>query len=328
MNEETLDTAFIESKSQIKSFYARNKVFFTEIFKYLDKENSLEKNGYFYLSDKILLESADCSSVRQGYSQNISADDILKELTNKWDDTKYKLKSHLIYDSICNIIPIESVSDLLRFIEKYEYDEKNEQLYFRGQSNFGYSLKPSLFRNENLLKHEDDIKNDVCQMYPELHKEKGLNLKAYFQHYGLPTELLDVTRNPLAALFFACFVGEDKQNKNEDGRVLIFRIKNTEITVIGNKEEPLNNSKSESGYKCIRTNFNSERIKHQDGAFLYCEKDSRIRDSLENENRTLLLITKDNKEKILKELRLLGIDEYFIYPEFEHFCKAIRHKYS
>ncbi|WP_295723009.1 FRG domain-containing protein [uncultured Bartonella sp.] len=39
------------------------------------------------------------------------------------------------------------------------------------------------------------------------------------QHYGLPIRLLDVTMNPLVALFFAC---SDEEQKDQDGAVYVF----------------------------------------------------------------------------------------------------------
>jgi hypothetical protein len=44
------------------------------------------------------------------------------------------------------------------------------------------------------------------------------------QHYSLPTRLLDITSNPLTALYFAC-----KSNLDHDGEVVVFPIERSQI---------------------------------------------------------------------------------------------------
>lgn len=102
-------------------------------------------------------------------------------------------------------IRISSVSEFIQKIVQRD-KEAGTETFYRGHANKDWELLPSIFRTPNGVEKEHLLFRDMVAHEPQSFSEckSALDYLVQMQHYGLPTRLLDMTTNPLVALYFAC----------------------------------------------------------------------------------------------------------------------------
>lgn len=123
--------------------------------------------------------------------------------------------------SVRRVIDINSVSE---FVDHVMHWKRDNQLpvAFRGQSYFGWRAEPRLFRDDvGLYKHEKNAVRDIVSVHPQEFRDDQtmFDRLVRMQHYELPTRLLDVTLNPLVALYFATARYQDASGDDQAGKV-------------------------------------------------------------------------------------------------------------
>ncbi len=250
---------------------------------------------------------------------------------------------------------ISSIEDYLDWISlsrktdinnnKSNFSDGLSNVYYRGQACISWEITASIFREP--YKHNDLAEHKLlneasAQLWNKLsnfttHLEKLI----YLQHYGMATRLLDVTYNPLIALYFAC-CSDDKcdgaiysgvKYEKENPKIAELTAEFIFTQVWTNITESLNQYSIEKGVQLndfleplfIYPPINNPRLKSQKGAFIMCPliKDTgdniiRYSDSLDNSpffgyNRAIVLHEK--KTKLLKSLHILGIDKGNVYQD-------------
>jgi len=243
--------------------------------------------------------------------------------------------------------------------------EDKRGVFYRGQADKSYTLTPNVFR-KGLLEKEHILIQDMLMNSPNDFSSipNTLERLVKMQHYGLPTRLLDVTTNPLVALYFACSEHTDKDGElfafydyMEQPSNLTAQLLASLTEYTGSSERQMIGFLSERGYVnmelvgltakqyiAIVAPRNNERIKRQCGAFIvtgirggtdgnpfqktYFDLRPLLIREFDDGIPRSIIIPKDTKPKLLTELDAIGINHAFIYPELEHQATSIKTKYE
>ena len=119
---------------------------------------------------------------------------------------------------------IRCIADLISACAQIRTYHLDCDLYFRGECSNAWELRPSVMRPPQnrfqLRAREGEMLLELMSRRPEDFNDASSALAQWVraQHHGLKTRLLDVTRNPLVALFCAC------ERDGDPGRLHAFSV--------------------------------------------------------------------------------------------------------
>ncbi|MGG7162813.1 FRG domain-containing protein [Clostridium ihumii] len=312
-----------------------------------EKEISINENSINIdlLKDIRLSEVFDVSQFNEFNEQAIelSIEKIRKvikeknEQIDKWKDYNAEATIAKKWD-----IPEENIkfiSNLEEYIKFISEMKNGNNFVSRGQKDCTYKLSPSLHRRYlrdhgiHASYYESAFRQKIVYYDKDLKNKSKAELRAEGQHFGLLTDFLDFTEAHLISLLFAIeeydyteqhsivyFV--DSYNYNKDNV-------NTSEKLIDYSDESTVNSmiKYSSRSFFIKLGNLNERIHFQKGCFLKVAPEEKLEEKLKKYCK-IVIINKECKKDILKELFNFGITFENIYPDKDNVVKSIRFHYE
>lgn len=238
--------------------------------------------------------------------------------------------------TICNL------GDLVEVIEKIE---ENEIYWYRGHGNKNWPLIPSVQR-VSYLGREQYLANDFYMKASVTLRDKPdfRNYSAWLsimRHYGLPTRLLDWSRSPLIAAYFAV---EDWKRKS-DRDACIWILSPSRLNAEEGFQDYLYSIDSHTALQMIRPAFKKEyvpenpavidrilacypiehdmRIYVQQSAFTLHNTNRRLEDIKEEGLLRKIIIPGEVKEQLAYELDIMGISLSHVYPDAQNIAKEL-----
>jgi hypothetical protein len=264
---------------------------------------------------------------------------------------------------------IKSLDEYIR-IHNAIKKRKNHLFFYRGHGMSVQTIQPILFRKDNRKKEEHLFFKNAIKEHPSLFSEDKTTLEKLvrMQHYGIPTRLLDITQNPLVALYFACC---DKNNK-QDGEVVVFSKYSQHVKFYDSDSVSIlsNLCKLAGKEKEFITKLNKKEFNNQDEIykllhaikeekpyfldgiinpkdlescfFVYAKKNNdRIKAQnglfiifgignarVESDIKQKIIISKGSKNTILNQLEKINITNQTLFPELENTAIYLKNRYG
>jgi FRG domain len=228
-----------------------------------------------------------------------------------------------------------SINELSEYIKFLESNYSTDDYYlFRGQRE-DWDLLPKLCRVDlikvNILASEKAILRDFnleAASYFNPKPNNDWDLLSIAQHHGLPTRLLDWTKNPLAALWFAV---KEPALENKYGVVWVLKAGEKDIITDTESSKPFEGART----NVFEPNHIAARIKAQDGAFTvhkYIEKSSSFlalnKNNIYKQQLRKIIIPADAFSNLRCQLHRCGVHAASLFPGLDGLAEFITWRHS
>lgn len=229
---------------------------------------------------------------------------------------------------------LESFDEFISYVASFS----QEVSAYRGVTHEKYDLRPKVGRleikkrqNETLL----DVEQRILRRFQEravpylkiIPQEYEFDWMAIAQHHGLPTRLLDWSRNPLAAAFFAVerqILEHELEDHSGNSAIYVFR----GGSVISKGNSSRVNTKYRDGPYTIKKTEKfvpahwDTRITVQSGLFTV-HHDPTMKYPSDIEPLTKLIIPSKQRKIWKKRLHALNINKASLFPDLDNLCAHI-----
>lgn len=214
---------------------------------------------------------------------------------------------------------------------------------YRGQANSSWNLDASITREHKYLENEGAMYYDILSLKPDAFQNDHSVYERLItmQHFGMPTRLLDITRNPLVAIFFAC---NNWEIRNNDGVIFTFSPEiesdflNFEdprleyLPILFNHTDQSKKETEESKHFLSKVWFikgvaKNQRINSQSGDFIFVGNGENTIKELHKLPKMTIVVDSLTKKVLLEQLESLNIHGGAVYPDLTHMSNYIRNKY-
>ena len=326
-----------------------------------DSLKNIQKVNFVYLYIKFMFEYQEIDSFLRKNFKNFKKDskeiDLLKNIKcpdkikleelrikNLYINEKHRKELEFIYYG-------ETECEVNKVLNKLTIPSNfSKKFFYRGQANSKFEITPSISRNENFLDYEHKLFFDLLSLKPnEFLSDNTMYEKLItMQHFNLPTRLIDLTRNPLIALYFCC-----NEDFHTDGILYIIEEDDDKILNFGDFElecltkivkmpyKDINEGKlcddctKCSSIKNIEKSYivngiaKNQRINNQSGDFIFVGigKDKKYMEELSQKPTKMIVISKLLKKDILDNLKLFNIHPGTVYPELANMSQYLKEEY-